>query len=107
MQHQVIITPSAKADIFETRTWLLENHPDAAENWLWNVSNGITSLANFPERCPESDEGRAFDITVRQLLFGNRSNRYRILFSIFENKVYILRVRSTRQRSLLDGPEEN
>ena len=32
MQFQVIITPSAKADIFEINTWLLENFPDTAES---------------------------------------------------------------------------
>lgn len=31
MKFQVLITPSAKADIFEINTWLLENYPDVAE----------------------------------------------------------------------------
>jgi hypothetical protein len=31
VQYQVIITPSAKADIFETNAWLLENYPHIAE----------------------------------------------------------------------------
>lgn len=102
MQLQVIITPSAKADIFEINTWLLENYPDSAEDWLWGISQAVTSLSKLPERCPVSSESEAFDVIVRQLIYGRKPNTYRILFSIQEEKVYILRVRSTSQKSLLD-----
>lgn len=102
MQFQVIITPSAKADIFEINTWLLENYPDSAESWLWGISQAVTSLSKFPERCPISPESEAFDVVVRQLFYGKKPHTYRILFSIQDEKVYILRVRSTREQSLLD-----
>ena len=102
MQYQIIITPSAKADIFETNTWFLENYPDLAEKWLWGISQAVTSLSKFPERCTISPESKAFDIIVHQLVYGKKPHTYRILFSIQEEKVYILRVRSTKQQSLLD-----
>ena len=102
MQYQIIVTPSAKADIFEINTWFLENYPDAAESWLWGLSQSVTSLSKFPERCPISSESEAFDVVVRQLLYGKKPHTYRILYSIQGEKVYILRVRSTRQKSLLD-----
>ena len=102
MKFQVLITPSAKADIFEINTWLLENYPDTAEKWLYGISQAATSLSKFPERCPVSPESEAFDVIVRQLLYGKKPHIYRILFSIKDEKVFILRVRSTRQQSLLD-----
>lgn len=102
MKYSVIVTPSAKADIFETNTWLLENYPEAAEKWLWELSRSITSLAAFPERCPISEESEAFDVVVRQLLSGKRPHVYRILFSVNEGKVFVLRVRSTRQQPLTE-----
>ncbi len=102
MQYQVIVTPSAKADIFEINTWLLENYQDLAESWLWGISQAVSSLSKFPERCPISSESNAFDVVVRQLLYGKKPNIYRILFSIQDEKVYILRVCSTKQQSLLD-----
>lgn len=102
MQYQVIITPSAKADIFEINTWFLENSQNLAEDWLWEISQAISSLSKFPERCSISPESKAFDFVVRQLLYGKKPNIYRILFSIQDEKVYILRVRSTKQQSLLD-----
>lgn len=102
MPFQVVVTPSAKADIFEINARLLENFPDAAD-WLWGISQAVTSLSKFPERCPVSPESEAFDVVVvRQLLYGRKPNVYRILFSVREEKVYVLRVRSTRQQSLLD-----
>jgi hypothetical protein len=79
-----------------------ENHPNLAEKWLWGISEAVTSLSKFPERCPISPESEAFDVVVRQLIHGKKPSTYRILFSIQEEKVYILRVRSTRQQSLLD-----
>ncbi len=99
MQFEVIITPS-KADIFETNTWFLENMPDFAENWLWGLSKKITSLSKLPERCPISSESEAFDVEVRQLLYGAKPHIYRILFSVQDEKVYVLRVRSTKQQNL-------
>lgn len=102
MQFQIIITPSAKADIFETNTWLLENHPDLANDWIWGISQAVVSLSKFPERCPISVESAAFDVVVRQLIYGKKPNVYRILYSIKDEKVYILRVRSTKQKNLLD-----
>ncbi len=100
MTFPVIITPSGKADIFETRTWLLDNHSENADGWLWNICECVTSLRNFPERCPISDESAAFDVEVRQLLCGKKPHVYRILFSIHQEKVFVLRVRSTRQAKL-------
>lgn len=102
MNYQVIITPSAKADIFETNTWLLENYPHVAEKWLWGTSQKITSLLNLSERCPRSSESEAFDVVIRHLIYGKKPHTYRILFSIQEEKVYVLRVRSTKQKSILD-----
>ncbi len=102
MLFQVIITPSAKANIFEVNTWLLENYPDAAEKWLWGISQAVTSLSKFPERCSVSSESEAFDVVVRQLIYGKKPHIYRILFSIKDEKVYILRVRLTKQQSISD-----
>jgi hypothetical protein len=98
--------PSAKADIFEIHAWMLEEYSEMADRWLWNCSWAITSLGEFPERCKISDETRAFDVEIRELLFGEKRNVFRVLFSISANKVAILRVRSTRQQRLIDQMDE-
>lgn len=106
MRYTVIITPSGKADIFETNAWLLENYPNIADRWLWETSTAVASLAKLPERCAVSPESAAFDVEVRQLLYGKKPHVYRILFSIQETKVFVLRVRHTRQKSLLEDAED-
>lgn len=105
MKYRVLIQPSAKADLFEIHTWLLENVPDYADKWLWQINQAITSLANFPQRCPISSESNAFDLTIYQLLYGKKPHIYRILFMVEEETVSILRVRHTRQQSLLSQIE--
>ncbi len=97
---EVLLTPSAKADIFETNTWLLENFPKYSELWLLQVSEALTSLKNFPERCPISRESEVFEKIVRELLFGKKPNSYRVFFSIINEKVFVLRIRSTKMNWL-------
>ena len=102
MTFEVRLMPSAKADIFEIRTWLMERDLDSADRWLWMCSQAITSLRDMPMRCPISVESAAFDVEVREHLFGKKRNVYRILFSIEKDKVNVLRIRSTRQQRLID-----
>lgn len=102
MKYQIIITPSAKADIFETNTWLLENHPEMAAAWLFGLSESIMSLTKFPSRCPISAESEVFEVRIRQQLYGKKPNVYRVLFSIRAAQVFILRVRSTKQKRMID-----
>lgn len=100
MIYPITVTPAAKADIFEISAWFLENNRQNAEKWLWKVSEAITSLRKFPMRCPVAKESSAFNVEVRQLLFGGRPNMYKLLFTLRRNEVFVLRVRSTRQRPL-------
>jgi plasmid stabilization system protein ParE len=102
MRFQVIITPLAKADILEINGWWLEYYQHLANDWLLDVKSAVLSLKNFPERCPVSSESEAFDVVVRQLIFGKKPHVYRVLFSIQTEKVYVLRIRSTKQKSILD-----
>lgn len=106
MQYAVIVTPSGKADIYTINAWLLENYPNVADKWLWETSKAVASLAKSPERCAVSQESDAFDVEVRQLLYGKKPHVYRVLFSIQQTQVFILRVRHTKQKSLLGDAEE-
>lgn len=72
MKYEVQIMPSAKADVFDVRAWLIDFDVEFADTWLWECSKAITSLREFPNRCKVSDESVAFDVEVRELLFGKR-----------------------------------
>jgi plasmid stabilization system protein ParE len=107
MQYKVLMQPSAKADIAEINAWLMENVSlDYADKWLWGISVAVTSLSSFPNRCPISDESDAFDFPVRQLLYGKKPHVYRILFAVENDKVFVLRVRHTKQQRFIDELDE-
>lgn len=106
MSFEVIVTPSARADVFEIYAWLLENKSRSiSDEWLWSFSEASASLSKFPRRCPVSPESAAFDVEIRERIFGSRRNNYRILFSIQNEKVFVLRVRSTKQRRMIDDAD--
>ena len=62
----------------------------------------IASLQEKPQRCSLATENEIFPEEVRQLLYGKSRNRYRVLFTIRQNIVYILFVRHTAQALLTD-----
>lgn len=107
MTFEVFVMPSAKADIFEIRTWLMKRDPGLADRWLWMCSEAIISLGKMPKRWAVSVESEAFDLEIREMLFGRKRNVYRVLFAIENDRVNVLRVRSTRQQRLIDKLNED
>ena len=107
MKYEVILMPSAKADIFEIRAWLMDYNMGFPDRWLWKCSTAITSLSKFPKRCKISEESVVFDVEVRELTFGSRRSNYRILFAVDEGKVNVLRVRSTKQKPLAEQMDDD
>ena len=94
MKHyQVIILPSAERDIGEAYEWLVEQDAEAAIRWYNRLLEVIFSLDTFPERCPLAPESEFFNVEIREIFHGRRQHKYRILFTMRENEVYILHVR--------------
>ena len=94
MKHyQVIILPSAERDIGEAYEWLAEQEAEAAIRWYNRLLEVIFSLDTFPERCPLAPESEFFNVEIREIFHGRRQHKYRILFTMRENEVYILHVR--------------
>lgn len=94
MKHyQVIILPSAERDIGEAYEWLVEQDAEAAIRWYNRLLEVIFSLDTFPERCPLAPESEFFNVEIREIFHGRRQQKYRILFTMRENEVYILHVR--------------
>ena len=92
-QHQVIILQSAERDIAEAYEWLTERDPSAAVHWYDRLVEVILSLGTFPERCPLAPESKSFNRTIRETFHGRRHYKYRILFTVLDDKVYVLHVR--------------
>jgi plasmid stabilization system protein ParE len=89
----VVIETRAVRDIDEASGWIAERSPESAERWFNAIEAEVYSLAQFPERCPKAREDGQFRYELRQLVFGRRHGRYRIIFTIRKNVVHVLHVR--------------
>lgn len=66
--------------------------------------NSIATLQENPLRCSLARENDDFTEKIRQLIYGKGRNRYRIIFMIENNLVYILSVRHSSKSSLDFNP---
>ena len=61
-------------------------HAPLAQKWFDELEDAILSLSELPQRCLVTPE----DSAHRHLLFGKRSDMYRVLFSIDEENERVL-----------------
>jgi plasmid stabilization system protein ParE len=57
------------------------------------MRRAIGTLSEMPSRCPIARDDFGGAAVVRQLFYGRRRNRYRILFAVEADAVQILHVR--------------
>jgi plasmid stabilization system protein ParE len=101
MSYRVVVLPKALAEIEQAYRWFSEEASlSYAGKWLDGITQAIESLDTFPERCAITPESDAFQEEVRQLLYGKRRSVYRILFTVQEDTVFVLRVRHAAQQRL-------
>jgi plasmid stabilization system protein ParE len=93
MKFSVIILPGAESDIASAAGWIAEHSPVAAARWLEGIRRAISTLSEMPSRCPIALDRLGGGVAVRQLLYGLRHNRYRILFTVRGDTVHVLHVR--------------
>lgn len=100
MSYQVIIQPTAFAEIEASYRWMCNNSSaEAANNWYYELQDAIASLQEFPNRCMKAPEASVIGREIRQLWIGKR-RQYRIVFIVQENIVAVLHVRHSRQSYL-------
>ncbi len=102
----VVIQPPAAAEIEAAYVWIAESNPAAAATWLFGLRAAIQGLSKLPERCPLAPENSAFKEEIRELIYGKRSGRYRIFFTIRATTVHVLHVRHGARDQLKPGSEE-
>jgi plasmid stabilization system protein ParE len=90
----------AVSDLNEAYLWVAARAPMTAVRWLERFQTSIESLAVNPERCQVARENRGCRFEVRELLFGKRPHVFRVLFTIREDDVRVLRIRRAQRRSL-------
>src|SRR2546421_1376657 len=96
MSYQVEITEKAQEEAREAMRWMSQSSPEKAALWYFEFLEKAQSLENFPARCPLAPESETYRREIRHLIFG----KYRILFTIDDETVYVLRVRHQAQDTL-------
>jgi plasmid stabilization system protein ParE len=100
MNYRVVIQPAAQVEIEAAYAWVRERAPMRAARWYRGLREAIDSLQTFPEGCGLAPEAAAFDLEIRQLLYGKRRGVYRIFFTIVGNIDSILYFRHGARRFL-------
>jgi len=111
MTFLIDIASSAKEDQREAIRWYAENYSeDYAKRWNDGIEFAIKSLAGNPCRCALIHENLFLSLDCRQLLYGkSKKSKHRIVFTIEEKTVYVLRIRHSAQKDLeqVDLPRPN
>ena len=66
----------------------------------------VATLQEMPLRCALAPENDTFTEEIHQLIYGKSRNKYRILFTLREDTVFILHVRHTSQAPLISDIDE-
>ena len=102
MTFRVVNLPRAEADIERNAEWWAENRSlEQAIEWTMTIQVKIETLSEMPQRCRLAPESDRFDVDIHQLFVGVAGHlTHRVLFTIREDTVFVLTVRSVRQNQL-------
>ena len=95
MSFQVILTVPAEDDLRTITRWLSKTAPRKIDKWQAGFWDALASLEELPARCPLIKDETHIE-GLRHLLF----NKYRIVFSIGDGVVLVVRVRHQSQAPL-------
>ena len=100
--YRVEPTDKALVDAGEAYFWINEQSEGAALRWYEGLMKAFRSLEKNPLRCPLAPESIFFEEEIRQLVYG----KYRVLFTVERETVYVLRVRHGAREYLTPGEDE-
>lgn len=97
MNYSVLLQPRANRDALRQAQYIALTSARAANEWLKDFDAALDTLAIFPERCALAHESKKLNKPVRELLFGKREGKRRILFVIEGDTVRVIAVRHSAQ----------
>ena len=101
MKYKLVVTQRAARDREDAFDWYSANYSkEYADRWYEGVSQAIESIISNPLRCHQARESESLPFELYEMLFGRRRNKHRILFSIEDDLVFVLRIRHSAQRDL-------
>ena len=93
MSYEVIIDEEAEADLKNAAGWMAQYSPEKVTIWYFDILAAIDSLEGFPFRCPLAPESKTLSAVIRHLIIG----KYRILFTVIDETVFVLRIQHGAQ----------
>ena len=101
MTYRLRVTARAVGDADAAHAWIAEQiSPAQAERWYQGLFEKMETLTRHPTRCPLAAESDRFPEDIRELLYGKRKNKYRILFTIRNEDVVVLYVQHAARQEL-------
>jgi plasmid stabilization system protein ParE len=89
--YRLRVTARAVRDADEAHAWIAEHlSPAQADRWYQGLFKQMETLTQHPTRCPRAPESDRFPEELRELLYGKRKNKYRIIFTIRNQDVVVL-----------------
>jgi plasmid stabilization system protein ParE len=99
MIYTVSVLPKARRDEVEIYHWLSKRSLPGAENWRAAYYAALHRLETDAASHAQAAEAKAVCIDLRESLFKTRmGRRYRILYFVEHDHVFVLRVRGPGQR---------
>lgn len=105
MTFEVRFTKTAKIEIDNAYSYLRRQNSGYADRWFRDLMDTVATLQEMPLRCALASENDTFSEEIRQLIYGKSRNKYRILFTLREDTIFILHVRHSSQALLLGDIE--
>ena len=105
MKFELIVQPTAKADITRNATWWADNHSlQQAIDWVDAVEMQLNDLQRNPERFGFALENGLFSYPLHQMPIGLGNRRsYRAVFTIQGNEVHVLTIRRAAQDAIVES----
>ena len=94
MSYRVVVTPEAQAAIDDDLGFIrLSASDEVAERWFTGLIAVIASLSTMPTRCALIPESPWCGEEIRQILYGRKQHRRRIIFVIRGDTVHVVHYR--------------
>lgn len=103
MAYHVSMTKKAKIDVSVAESWVLQISQAALVRWRARFLNALQILETDALRFPPAEEAVEIGKDIRESTFGRWPHLYRILFTIKDQHVLIVRVRHAARDSISDS----
>lgn len=106
MTYKVVVTDRAQSQLHDAFAWWASHRSSLqAARWYEAYADAVMKISEAPLRYGYSAENGRFPFEIRNCYFGASRNRtHRIVFTIREQEILIVAVRSAMQKPL--GPGE-